>query len=59
MSLQYFTSMHQYAQKVLFSVANSEWLNKPLISRNTKQIFHAFLFNIRNYSPKVINIQRR
>ena len=24
-----------------------------------KQIFHAFLFNIRNYSPEVINIQRR
>ena len=24
-----------------------------------KQIFHAFLFNVRNYSPKVINIQRR
>ena len=24
-----------------------------------KQIFHVFLFNIRNYSPKVINIQRR
>ena len=26
---------------------------------NNKQIFHAFLFNIRNYSPEVINIQRR
>ena len=24
-----------------------------------KQIFRAFLFNIRNYSPEVINIQRR
>ena len=24
-----------------------------------KQIFHAFLFNIRNYSPEVINIYRR
>ena len=24
-----------------------------------KQIFHAFLFNIRNYSAGVINIQRR
>ena len=22
-------------------------------------MFHAFLFNVRNYSPKVINIQRR
>ena len=26
---------------------------------DNKQIFHAFLFNIRNYSPEVINIQRR
>ena len=26
---------------------------------NNKQIFHAFLFNIRNYSPEIINIQRR
>ena len=26
---------------------------------DTKQIFHAFLFNIKNYSPKVSNIQRR
>ena len=25
---------------------------------NIRQIFHGFLFNIRNYSPKVINIQR-
>ena len=24
-----------------------------------KQIFHAVLFNIRNYSPEVINIQQR
>ena len=26
---------------------------------NNKQIFHDFLFNIRNYSQEVINIQRR
>ena len=26
---------------------------------DNKQIFHAFLFNIRNYSPGVINIQQR
>ena len=26
---------------------------------NDKQTFHTFLFNIRNYSPNVINIQRR
>ena len=26
---------------------------------NIKQIFHAFLFNIRNYSTEVINIQLR
>ena len=32
-------------------------LNTPL--RNNKQLFHTFLFNIRNYSPKVSNIQRR
>ena len=27
--------------------------------KHNKQIFNAFLFNIRNYSPGVINIQRR
>ena len=26
---------------------------------DNKQIFQAFLFNIRNFSPEVINIQRR
>ena len=26
---------------------------------NNKQIFHAFLFNIKNYSPEVINIKRQ
>ena len=26
---------------------------------NNKQTFHAFLFNIRNYLPEVIDIQRR
>ena len=26
---------------------------------NDEQIFHTFLFNIRNYSPEVNNIQRR
>ena len=30
-----------------------------LETNDIKQIFHAFLFNIRNYSPEVINIQRR
>ena len=33
-------------------------INKQMTA-NSKQIFHAFLFNIRNYSPEVINIQRR
>ena len=33
--------------------------NKKEIVNNNKQIFHAFLFNIRNYSPEVINIHRR
>ena len=28
-------------------------------SDNNKQIFHAFSLNIRNYSPELINIQRR
>ena len=32
--------------------------NKNII-KHSKQILHAFLFNIRNYSPEVINIQRR
>ena len=27
--------------------------------QNNKQILHAFLFNMRNYSPEVINIQQR
>ena len=33
----------------------------PLIKLSTvnKQIFHAFLFIIRHFSPEVINIQRR
>ena len=25
---------------------------------NNNQLFHAFLFDIRNYSPEVINLQR-
>ena len=28
-------------------------------SGDNKQRFHAFLFNIKNYSPKVTNIQQR
>ena len=34
---------------------------KCLVLSNTynKQIFHVFLFNIRNYSPAVMNVQRR
>ena len=32
---------------------------KNLMIRNNKQISHAFLFFIRNYSPEVINIQWR
>ena len=30
-----------------------------LSSSHNKQIFHAFLFNIRNYSPELVNIQLR
>ena len=29
------------------------------VCQYNKQIFHAFLFNIRNYSTEVINISRR
>ena len=29
-----------------------------IILANNKQIFHAFLFNIRNFSPEEINIQQ-
>ena len=29
------------------------------VSHYNKQIFNAFLFNIRNYSPEVINILQR
>ena len=38
---------------LLINIKNSN------VDRNNKQIFYAFLFNIRNYSPEVINIQRR
>ena len=37
-------------------------VNKRYLPRNkryTKESFHAFLFNIRHYSPEVINILRR
>ena len=33
--------------------------NDTVVYSVKKQIFHAFLFNIRNYLPKVINIERR
>ena len=35
------------------------FVNDCGFSTDNKQIFQAFLFNIRNYSPEVINIQRR
>ena len=35
-----------------------KWICDGIITDN-KQIFHVFLFNIRNYSPEVINVQRR
>ena len=38
---------------LLINIKNSN------VNRNNKQIFYAFLFNIRNYSPEVINIQLR
>ena len=30
----------------------------PYLHQDNKQIFHTFLVNIRNYSPKVRNIKR-
>ena len=42
-----------------FKLAGYSELDKALLKLCNKQIFHAFLFNIRNYSPEVINIQRR
>ena len=39
-------------------MCNDDTEVEPIVLNN-KQIFHAFLFNIRNYSPEVRNIQRR
>ena len=33
--------------------------SSTLSANSNKQILHNFLFNIRNYSPEIINIQRR
>ena len=38
---------------------NSKIWKTRKISANIRQIFHALLFNIRNYSPEVINIKQR
>ena len=43
--------------KTWFIFMPLQWLTSK--GCNNKQIFNAFLFNIRNYSPEVINIQRR
>ena len=50
----------QYLKTVAFEKtrAKTQNQNNNQITYNN-QIFHAFLFNIRNYSPEVINIQRR
>ena len=37
-------------------ITNSAGIYETL--HNNKQAFHACLFNIRNYSPEVINIRR-
>ena len=39
--------------------ANNKTCYRTLASVNINQIFHAFLFNIRNYLPGISNIQRR
>ena len=40
-------------------INDNDYSNRYDKSNDNKQIFHAFLFDIRNYSPEVINIQRR
>ena len=50
--------MHLF-HKILFTLASKRpKQNIEAYTDNSKQIFHAFLFNIINYSPEVINIQR-
>ena len=50
--------MHLF-HKILFTLASKgPKQNIEAYTNNSKQIFHAFLFNIRIYSPEVINIQR-
>ena len=45
---------NKFLMKLLLKIYNEiKTLN------NNKQIFHGFLFNIRNYSPQGMNIQRR
>ena len=40
---------------LFYIIANVIVLSIFHIKYTDKQVFHAFLFNIRNYSPKVIN----
>ena len=49
-----FTSFVKYNDK--FEQNHDNYAFKNI---NSKQKFHAFLFNIRNYSPEVSNIQQR
>ena len=46
-------------QLIKLTVERTSFKTKLSLDNINKQIFHAFLFNIRNYSPEVINIQRR
>ena len=46
-----------FYQNIDYSVQTNN-LQLIKINQDNKQIFHAFLFNIRNYSSEVINIQR-
>ena len=49
--------------KILFKICDLAEATEPtfflIFNHVNKQMFHVFLFNIRNYSPEVINIQRR
>ena len=44
---------------VIHVIKSRDFQRKFLFYVNNKQIFHAFLFNVRNYSPEVSNIRRR
>ena len=50
-------SIENLEQYFYIIIINEFLVDKNVVTYN-KQIFHAFLFNIRNYSSEIINIQR-